>query len=666
MSMACDNFRPHMWKPGQCAACFRSKSEHGGASADVPTKPPSTVTPKQPPYYRRLSGHLDEDVTEVKPAITSTIPKENKTIDKNEEVATEQSVDDATSSMAESQKPESDNEVKTNNRQSDSPASQSPFVSSGESGTSDNSLVNSMSQKVVRPTTRARSQTMQGVPPVRPRRNAPQPVADLPLSSTTKTLPKGLLGVYPVPPPRKSHTLGRSNKSVSPVPVIDKDEEVNIVKAKSMDNLDAAPSKRTQPKVTFKSETVTIPDSKSGAPSEPPTSKKTSPRSGKKVAAVQPYAVSEVTDILEKKSAGVAKAEGKEEDSDHDYIEADVINAAVVSVNELKSQKTLQRNGGPPHMTKYATLSSVQPSRMNGVPPKKTGKQKAVSSGVISSKLRTSPQQRRRPPPPPGSKLTKTISKSVSHEDETQPHDYTIPRRPPPPIYYSNEEVKNTTSVTAKSPAAIKVPPAKPARSPSTFQVESPTEVISDDVFEDDDVKSLSADSTLSRPKKPVRMPRDATLPQNGMEQSSNDPPLRGKYAELDIDQLEADQALLKLVGQQQPMMKYENFDDFSPSPPRNEQPSVCEDDDREYTSIAFDGSGQVHDVIIRTLNIACGELTKLYFEKSTFMGTMMCSKWSDLQVAPSDTRNCVRYNGRLFSVQVSVCVYWVGSIVVQ
>jgi len=668
-----------MWKPGQCAACFRSKAEHGGASAEatanVSTKTPSTVTAKQTPLYHRL---VDKDVTEVKDA-THTVHKEDKTSTVTREVTTQQSADSTSSGVVELQKPESVYENKINNQRSNSPAGQSSFVSSGESGTSDklgDNTVDNMSQQVAGSTVRARSQTMVA-PRVKPRRTAPQPGLDL---ATTKSLPHGLSNSYPVPPPRRNLTLGRSNKSVSPVPVNDNDNKTNIAKAKSLDNLDAVPSKKTQPKVTFQSETITIPDPQPSAtaPSKAHTTKKTaavapshvSPRLGKKVAAVHPYAVSEVTHILEKKASETAKSgtakvkEKKEDDSDHEYIEADEINAAVVSVNELKIQKTLQRNGAPPHMTKYATLSSVQPSRMNGA-PKTTisgGKHKASSSGALLTRQKTSPHTRRRPPPPPINKIAKTRSKSMSNEDERESQDYTIPRRPPPPLYYSNHEVKTTFKQTTKPSAVSKVPPAKPARSPSTFQVESPTEVISDDVFEDDNIKSPSADSTLSRPKKPVRMPKEASLPQNTTAQVSVDPPLRGKYADLDIDKLEAEQALLKLVGDQRPMLNYENFDDFSRSSSRNELLSVGEDgdDEREYTSIAFDGSGQVHDVIIRTLNIACGELTKLYFEESTFMGTMMCSKWSDLQAAPSDTRNCVKYNGRLFSVQVSVSVVWV------
>ena len=661
---ACGNFRPHMWKPGQCAACFRSKAEHGGASteatADASTKTPSTVTAKQTPLYHKLSSKVDKDVTEVKDATRT----EDKTSNVTREVTTQQSADSTSSGVVELQKPESVNENKINNQRSNSPAGQSSFVSSGESGTSDKlgDNVDKMTQQLAGPTVRARSQTMVA-PRVKPRRTAPQPGLDLATSGSTKTLPH-VSNSYPVPPPRRNLTLGRSNKSVSPVPVNDKDNETNIAKAKSMENLDAVPSKKTQPKVTFQSETITIPDPQPSttAPSKVHTTKKTaavapsniSPRLGKKVAAVHPYAVSEVTDILEKKASETAKSETakvekkKDDDSDHEYIEADEINAAIVSVNELKTQKTLQRNGAPPHMTKYATLSSVQPSRMNGAPKTTVsgGKHKASSSGALLTRQKTSPQTRRRPPPPPTSKMT-----------------YTIPRRPPPPpLYYSNHEVNNTSKQTKKPSAVIKVPPAKPARSPSTFQVESPTEAISDDVFEDDNVKSPSADTTLSRPKKPVRMPKEASLPPNTAVQASVDPPLRGKYADLDIDKLEAEQALLKLVGDQKPILKYENFDDFSRSSSRNEQLSVGEDgdDEREYTSIAFDGSGQVHDVIMRTLNIACGELTKLYFEESTFMGKMMCSKWSDLQAAPPDTRNCVKYNGRLFSVQVSVSVVWV------
>jgi len=661
-----------MWKPGQCAACFRSKAEHGGASADVPTKTPSTVTAKQTPLYHRLSNIVDKDVTEVKD-VTRTVQIEDKTSNVTREVTTQQSADETSSGVVESQKPESANDSKINNQRSDSPVGQS-FVSNCESGTSDNLGDNSlenMSQQVVRPTARLRSQTV-AIPQVKPRRNAPQQGLDVDSSGSTKTLPHGLRGSYPVPPPRRTLTLGRNNKSVSPTPVDDKSNDTNIVKAKSLDNLDAVPSKRTQPKVTFQSETITIPDPQPSS-TEAHMAKNTavvatsnfSPRSGKKVAAVHPYAVSEVTDILEKKASEKAKVvagKNDNDDSDHEYIEADVINAAVVSVSALKTQKTLQRNGAPPHMTKYATLSSVQPSRMNSAMKTAVsgGKQKAASSATLLTRQKTSPQTRRRPPPPPTSKIAKTRSKSMCDEDERGPQDYTMPRRPPPPLNYSNHEVKNTP--IAKPPAVSKVPPVKPARSPSTFQVESPTEVMSDDVFEDDSFKSPSADSTLSRPKKPVRMPKEATLPLNTTAQASTDPPLRGKYADLDIDKLEAEQALLKLVGNQKPIMKYENFDDFSRSSSRNDHQSVDEDggdDEKEYTSIAFDGSGQVHDVIMRTLNITCGELTKQYFEESTFMGTMMCSKWSDLQAAPSDTRNCVKYNGRLFSVQVSVCVEW-------
>ena len=640
MSTACDNFKPHRWKPKQCAACFKPKAEHKGitseeSSGDGNSQTTNSAKMKQSPFYKRFS-FSDEDNVDIK--AISRDPGPTQTV---QHATAPTSSDTVVTSADKLQKPNSGKEAdETNENHSSSPPTsvvesnrskpepQSEPVSSNKTIVKDEAE-NSQDAEVIGnnnsdmsgntpprpPPPRARSHTV-AAPQIKPRKHIPEP------SDSQFTLPRSL---QPVPAPRRN----RINRSISPTTASSSLDDSSIGRAKSLDNLDVSPS--TDRRVKFNLETTTIPDTSIAT---------------KKNATINPYAVSNVSDVVSNGSTEVMQDKNspekcmEDDNDDHEYIEADQLNAAVVSVTELKSK---HRNGKPSQVTKYSTLSALQPSRQQNGRLVGGTKQKVLSSGTIT--MMTTP--RRHAPPPPGAPRSR--SATITSIDRVRMQNYSAPRRPPPPaaIYYTNAKVAK--SLQANVTPVPKVPPPKPARTPSTFDYENVNETISTDVVEysvidnDNDVTSKGAtkNAAPSGPKKPVRMPKEATPVSDG-DQPSSQP--KGRYIDLDIDQLTDQQSTRQI-------MKYQNFDDFSPRPVSPERTSP---DCFNKSSSPFEGASQVHDAILNSLNAASAELRKFYFSEFSFMGKMACSKWSNFDPAPSGAVSCVKYNGKLLSLQVN------------
>ena len=643
MSTACDSFKPHRWKPKQCAACFRPKAEHSGVGEDANNEPKSDKPRgmRQSPYYKKFS-FSDENGLEQKAASapTRTYQQQSTTVangsygasrnttklqkplseDKPDEIIAEQSLSlQAAESRPSHCESLSDTQGPVNDHVKDNSKATSEV-------TSDNSYM-SVNNPPRPPPPRVRSHTMVVVPRVKPRKHIPGP-SDLPLS-TIKTLPRDLQ-IQPVPAPRRN----RDNRSTSPNPSSAPPGDSTFCRAKSLDNLDVSPP--NERKVKFNLEATTIPDS--------------APTMEKRNVTIHPYAVSEVSDVLQKVSSeennviqdNTVPLEG---DDDHEYIEADQIHAAVVAVGELKNKHR-------PQVTKYATLSTLQPVLQPDKKPAGNGgiKQKAMSGGAITTKA----VPRRHAPPPPG--VSRKRSATITSGDKIHMHNYAAPRRPPPPaaLYYTNANITKPSKVN-EAPVN-KVPPQKPLRTPDTFDYENlngitNTEEPPEYSVIDDAISSRQNGPSLSRPKKPVRMPKEASPVSDGGQASFNQQPvIKGKYIDLDIDQLES-------TREHTPLMKYENFDDFSPRPV---SPDVKSLDSLNALSIPFEGTAQVHDAILNSLNVASVELTKLYFSEYSYMGMMVCSKWSEFEpvstVIPGIAA-CVKHNGKLLSLQVNYCM---------
>ena len=650
MSTACDNFKPHRWKPRQCAACFKPKAEHSGVTTDEASNDlfNNNAKAKQSPYYKRFS-FTDENNVDQKassrdggePAIMAQTGQQSA----SQSTAPTSRDAVATSMAIKSEKPDSGNEADETheNHSSSLPAAVVESTNSEPVPTKqtivndnidDNSRVTSeatsdnsdMSGKTPPrpPPPRVRSHTM-AVPQVKPRKHIPEPSAELQFS--TKTVSRDL---QPIPAPRRN----RANRSTSPMATSNSlDGESSVSRAKSLDNLDVSPP--DDRKVKFKLETTTIPDPD------------TSPTAARKSGMIEPYAVSDVTDILQKASTmdkvAVEKKKGTEdqleENDEHEYIEADQLHAAVVSVSELKNK---HRNGKPSQVTKYSTLSTLQPTQQQNGKLIMGTKQKAMSSGTMTT-TKTTP--RRHAPPPPGAPRSR--SATIASVDKVRMQNYSTPRRPPPPsaLYYTNANVVNLPKANA-TPVA-KVPPPKPLRTPSTFDYENvngtvTTEPVEYSVLENDKEAAATSTST-SCPKKPVRMPKEASPVSDGGQQASKP---KGRYIDLDIDQLNDQQ----MAGR--PVMKYQNFDDFSPrsfTPERSRTP-----DFDSLVTLPLEGASQVHDAILNNLNVASAELTKFYFREFSYVGKVSCSKWSDFDPAPPGITGCVKYNGKLLSLQVN------------
>ena len=642
MSTACDNFKPHRWKPRQCAACFKPKAEHLGVTTDESSNDQfnNSAKVKQSPYYKRFS-FSDENNSDQK---ALSRDREQAIMAQTGQHATSQSTAQTsrdavvTSTAIKLEKPDSGNEADETyeNHSSSLPAAIVESTSSEPVPTKqtvvndnidDNSRVTSeatsdnsdMSGKTPPrlPPPRGRSHTM-AAPQIKPRKHIPEPSADLQVS--TKTVSRDL---QPVPAPRRN----RSNRSTSPMTTSNSLDESSVCRAKSLDNLDVSPP--NDRKVKFKIETTTIPDPDTTA--------------ARKSEMIEPYAVSDVTDILQKASTvdevvleEKKGAEEQVEDNDeHEYIEADQLHAAVVSVSELKKH----RNGKPSQVTKYSTLSTLQPTQQNGKLLMGT-RQKAMSSGT----MKTTP--RRHAPPPPGAPRSR--SATIATIDKLRMQNYSTPRRPPPPaaVYYSNSNVVNSSKANA-APVA-RVPPPKPMRTPSTFDYENVNgtvtmEPVEYSIIENDKEMAATPTTTTSRPKKPIRMPKEASPMSDGGQPPSQP---KGRYIDLDIDQLNDQQA----AGRQ--VMKYQNFDDFSPRPISPERSRTPDFD--ALMSLPLEGASQVHDAILNSLNVASAELTKFYFREFSFVGKIACSKWNDFYPAPSGTTGCVKYNGKLLSLQVN------------
>ena len=648
MSTACDNFKPHRWKPRQCAACFKPKAEHTGITSEDSSNDQNknSAKVKQSPYYKRFSFSDEDSVEKKAPSRDTTPTRTDQQLTSRDTVVT---------STAKLEKPDRNEADETyENHSSSLPAAvvestcsepvstkQAVVNDNIDLDTDDNSRVTSevtsdntdMSGKYPPrpPPPRARSHTM-AVPQVKPRKHVPEP-SDLQFS--TKTLSRDL---QPIPAPRRN----RSNRSTSPIAAsVSLDEESSVCRTKSLDNLDVSPP--GDRKVKFKLETTTIPDPD------------ISPTTARKNAVIEPYAVSEVTDILQKASTAdeIVQEEDKrrseelvEDNDENEYIEADQLNAAVISVSELKNR---HRNGKPSQVTKYSTLSTLQPTHQQNGKVMMGAKQKALSSGTMTT-TKTTP--RRHAPPPPGAPRSR--SATISSTDKIRMQNYSVPRRPPPPaVYYSNANVVNSSKVDV-TPVA-KVPPPKPVRTASTFDYENVDgkltaqtveySIIENDVISNKEMAATSKVSTISRPKKPIRMPKEASPVLEGGQPPSQP---KGRYIDLDIDQL-TDQLA---AGRQ--VMKYQNFDDFSPRPISPERKSPDFD---ALVSLPLEGASQVHDAILNSLNVASAELTKFYFREFSFVGKMACSKWSDFDPAPSGTTGCVKYNGKLLSLQVNCCM---------
>jgi len=579
---------------------------------------------KQSPYFKKFSFDEDE-------AVDQKVEKDPTRTDQYSIPARETT--EATTHAVKLQKPD--------NEQSSSLQStvveNSELISNGESVLKDNSkevtsevtIDSDMSQNITArpPPPRGRSQTMH-VPRVKRRKNVPEPSYSPP--PTTRTLPRDL---QPVPAPRTN----RSNRSISPMPAGVQDEredkDPNVSRAKSLDNLDVA-SSTSDKKVTFKSEPTTIPDN----------------------TMVQPYAISEVPDILQKiateENCAAVQDEsivGKstEESDDHEYIEADQFNAAVVSVSELKNNK--HRNSKS-QVTKCSTLNTKQ----NGGLTMNGGiKQKAMSSGTITMNTKSAP--RRHAPPPPGASRSRSLT--TTSIDKIRPQGYsTTPCRPPPPSNYVNSNVKSSKVSEA---SVNKVPPAKPLRTPNTFDYENlnDTTTITKVEYSQVDIDAISKNNTTptddyvwSRPKKPVRMPKEATPTREcgDTAQPASQAVVKVKYIDLDIDQLATDQ--------QKHLMKYQNFDDFSPRAISPELKSL-DGFDALSVSLPLEGVSQVNDAILKNLNVASAGLTKFYVGKFSYLDKVTCSKWSEFDAAgvvPPGTAPCVKYNGKLLSLQVN------------
>lgn len=646
MSTACDSFKPHRWKPKQCSACFRPKAEHSGVGEDTNNEPNSdqpkaTTKMKQSPYYKRFSfsdeNGLNQNSASVPTKTNQTLcntvangscgasrntTKLQKPVseDKPEKINAEQSIS-LQAAVVENRPSESvsDKQGLVNDHVEDKSKATSEV-------TSDINSDMSASTPPRPPAPRVRSHTMVVVPRVKPRKHIPEP-SSLPVS-TIKTLPRDLQ-IQPVPAPRRV----RINRSTSPKPA-PLDDSTTVCRAKSLDNLDVSPP--SERKVKFNLEATTIPND--------------APSVDKKDGTIHPYAVSEVPDVLQKVSSEENKVVQQSQDNtvpvegddDHEYIEADQVHAAVVAVGELKSKHR-------PQITKYATLSTLQPVLQPDKKPAGNGgiKQKAMSGGAITT---TKAVPRRHAPPPPG--VSRKRSATITSGDKLHMHNYAAPRRPPPPasIYYTNANITRPSKVN-EAPVN-KVPPQKPARTPETFDYENLNGVTSTEepaeysVIDD----AVTSRQNAPRPKKPVRMPKEASPMSDGGQMSSNQQPvIKGKYIDLDIDQLESTRAST-------PLMKYENFDDFSPRP---SSPDVKSLDSLNALSVPFEGAAQVHDAIVNSLNVASVELTKLYFNEYSYMGKMVCSKWSEFEpvsAAVPGTAACVKHSGKLLSLQVN---YW-------
>lgn len=642
MSTACDNFKPHRWKPRQCAACFKPKAEHSGITTDESSNDQvnSGAKMKQSPYYKRFS--FNEDNEDQKQA--SSGDKEGAIIEQTGQQSTAPTSRDAvvTSTAIKWEKPDSGNgaDETCENHSSSLPAAVVESTNSEPVSTKQTVVNDNIDDKVISeatsdnsdmsgktpprpPPPRARSHTM-AVPQVKPRKHLPEPSADLQLS--TKTVSRDL---QPVPAPRRN----RYNRSTSPIATSNSFDS-SVCRAKSLDNLDVSPP--SDKKVKFKLEATTIPDPD------------TSPTATRKSGMIEPYAVSNVTDILQKASTGddVVEEEKKgaedqvEENDDHEYIEADQLHAAVVSVSELKNK---HRNDKPSQVTKYSTLSTLQPMQQQNGKLMMGTKQKAMSSGTMKT-TKTTP--RRHAPPPPGGPRSR--SATIAYVDKVRMQNYSTPRRPPPPagVYYTNSNIVNTSKANA-APVA-RVPPPKPVRTPNTFDYENVNGTVTTEPVEystiENDKEVTATSTTSSRPKKPVRMPKEISPVSDG-DQPPSQP--RGRYIDLDIDQLNDQQT----AGRQ--VMKYQNFDDFSPRPISPEH-SRTPDSFDALVSLPLEGSAQVHDAILNSLNVASAELTKFYFREFSFVGKMACSKWSDFDPAPPGTTGCVKYNGKLLSLQVN------------
>ena len=646
MSTACGNFRPHMWKPRQCAACFKSKAEHSVANGSSSNSSDQSEVTKQSSFYKKFSFNDDGEVAE-------------KATSRDGESTGTQQQSTAPTSSAEVKlikKPDNDKKLDETDEEQ-SPSLQTSVVKLNESNFNETSnrqevfddyakltgeviKESNMSQDIPTrpPPPRMRSHTM-AIPRVKPRRNIPEP-SGLP-PPTIKTLPRDL---QPVPAPRS-----RTNRSTSPGRGSLDDSCVH--RAKSLDNLDASSSSppHTDRRVTFNSETTTIPDSKCNDPLTTSTKKPL----------VEPYAVSEVTDIRKTQQdsvveEGSVRDDATEENDEHEYIEADQLNAAVVSVSELKNKHRNDRA----KITKYATLSSLQPTQQqNGKLIMNGGvKQKALSSGMITATNTNKTAPRRQAPPPPGPSHSRTLTSS---------YNYSVPRRPPPPVtLYTNANVTTKSSKTSEGPVH-KVPPAKPLRTPSTFDYENLDDSNTAKVEHSTthgDVTSPTDDLALSRPKKPVRMPKEATpsSDSDAAQSSTGQPIIRGRYVDLDIDQLETDRQQRQKAST---VMKYQNFDDFSP---RTSPDLTLDSFDAFSTSLPPEGAAQIHDAIMNSLNVASTELSKFYFGQFSFVGKATCSKWSDFEpvgVAPPGTTPCVKYNGKLLSLQVNYCLDHLNNI---
>ena len=644
MSTACDDFKPHRWKPKQCAACFRPKAEHSQIKQDDSDQVNSSQskTTKQSPFYKKFS--FDEN------GVGQNTPSSSKEPTRtNQQPASPSIVSDS----AKSQVPRTENQIEEEVKEQ-SPPQQVTAVESGSAGSvcdkqpPVNDHMDDHNSKGTKeapsdnggntpprpPPPRARSHTV-AAPMIKPRKNIPEPL----LLATTETLPRD---PQPVPAPRRN----RANRSASPNPSGSLDDTNVYSRAKSLDNLDvSSPSDR---KVTFDLYTTTITNPSTNAAPVTTVSK---------TGMIQPYAVSEVSDILQRatKDNGIV-AQDKEENDNHDYIEADQINAAVVSVSELKSKRR------PSEITKYSTLSTLQPGRQQDKKQTPNGgvKQKAMSSGAIT--MRNTP--RRHAPPPPG--VARNRSATIT---SVRMQNYSAPRRPPPPAQctseYTNANVKRP--VKNNEPHVAKVPPPKPTRTLSTFDYENlngtviSSEAVEYSAIESDVFKpTTSGNSSLPRPKKPVRMPKEATPVSDGDQPPSQQPvikdqqpAIKGKYVDLDMDQLAAGQVASR---EQTPLMKYENFDDFSPQQPISPELKSLGSFDA-LSALPLEGASQVNDAILNSLNVASVELTKFYFDEFSFMGKMVCSKWSDFDpasTAPPGMASCVKYNGKLLSLQVN------------
>ena len=640
MSTACDNFKPHRWKPRQCAACFRPKAEHSGITSDDSSGIGNSQTSnsnkmKQSPFYKRFS-FSDEDDKNLK--VISRDPGPTQTVQHS---TAPTSSDTVVTSADKLQKPDSENEVdETNEKHSSSPPTSVVESNCSESGTKNepvscnqasvkDEVENSQDTEAIGnnnsdmsgntpprpPPPRVRSHSM-AAPRIKPRKHVPEP------TDTQLTLSRSL---QPVPAPRRI----RVNRSISPTPVSSCSlDDSSIGRAKSLDNLDASPL--SDRKVKFNLETTTIPDTSTAA---------------RKNATINPYAVSKVSDVVGDGSTEVMQDKNSSEkcmdddNDDHEYIEADQFNAAVVSVTELKNK---HRNGKPSQVTKYSTLSALQPTRQQNGKLLGGTKQKALSSGTVT--MKNTP--RRHAPPPPGAPRTR--SATIASIDRVRMQNYSAPRRPPPPaaIYYTNAKIAKSTQANV-TPVA-KVPPPKPVRTPSTFDYENVSEVVATDaveysVIDNNDVtsKRTTKNAAPSGPKKPVRMPKEATPVSDG-DQPPSQP--KGRYIDLDIDLLTDQQSSRQVT-------KYQNFDDFSPRPLTPERTSP----DCFIKSLSpFEGASQVHDAILNSLNAASTELRRFYLNEFSFVGKMACSKWSDFDPAPSGAVSCVKYNGKLLSVQVN------------